>query len=206
MSCPNFNLFNAKNYYLIAIPSEDEEDEYYNEFAYDDAIDFVQDRGVSEGFDKVNSYDRKMGTCILSKDEMWSNRYKVDETGIQINKEIYAVPGYYSGATLDYKVVVDSSVASYDLGDYDSPEDMAEDMISDLIDNCEWYGFNSCGWNVGTIKIQKKNYKKWIVSQIEKALDELDDFCKNNCEEIYVLGGVFSNGEAVYYKADSVKK
>lgn len=206
MGCPNFSLFNAKNYYVIAVPTDSEEDEYYNEFAYDDAIDFVQNRGVSEGFDKVNSYDRKMGTCILSKTDEWSNKYKVDETGIKINKEIYAVPGYYTGATLDYKVVVDSSVASYDINNYDSPDDMAEDMVNNLIDYFEWYGINSCGWNVGTLKIQKKNYKKWIVSQIENALDELDEFCKNNCEETYVLGDVFSNGEAIYYKANPVKK
>ena len=205
MGCPNFSLFNAKNYYVIAIPTDSEEDEYYNEFACDDAIDFVQNRGVSEGFDKVDSYDRKMGTCILSKNE-WSNKYKIDETGIVINKEIYAVPGYYTGATLDYKVVVDNSVSAYDINDYDSPDDMAEDMVNDLIDYFEWYGINSCGWNLGTLKIQRKNYKEWIVSQIEKALDELDEFCKNNCEKTYVLGDVFSNGEAIYYEADSAKK
>lgn len=203
MSCPNFNLFNAKNYYVIAIQAEDDE-EYY-EFTYDDAIDFVQDIGVEEGFDIGNSYDREMGACILSK-EGWSNRYKIDETGIRIKKEIYAVPGHYTGATLDYKVVVDNSASAYDINNYDSPEDMAEDIVNGLIDYFEWYGVNSCGWNAGTLKIQRKNYKKWIVSQIENALDELDEFCKYNCEETYVLGDVYSNGEAIYYKADSVRK
>ena len=206
MSCPNFRLFNAKNYYVIAIPSEDGENDHYNYFAYEDAVDFVQDIGVEEGFDIGNSYDREMGACILSKNEGCSNRYKIDETEIRIKKEIYAVPGHYTGATLDYKVVVDNSASVYDINNYDSPEDMAEDMVNGLIDYFEWYGVNSCGWNAGTLKIQRKNYKKWIVSQIENALDELDEFCKYNCEETYVLGGVFSNGAAVYYKADSVKK
>ena len=207
MSWLNFNLFNAKNYYVIAIPSEDEED---NDFAYDDAVHCVQLSGTEEGFDIVKSYDRRkhdrdMGTCILSKNEGWSSRYKCDETEIRIKKEIYVVPGYYTGATLDYKVVVDNSASVYDINNYGSPEDMAEDMVNDLIDYFEWYGVNSCGWNVGTLKIQRKNYKKWIVSQIEKALDELDEFCKNNCENVYVLGGVFSNGEAIYYQADTIK-
>ena len=40
---------------------------------------------------------------------------------------------------------------------------------------------------------------------IDKFSGEVDDMCRNICEDVYVCGGVFSNGEAVYYKEDSLK-
>jgi hypothetical protein len=89
------------------------------------------------------------------------------------------------------------------LSEYDDVDSLVEDIIDAWKEEASdtWYD----GWNVGMAEIQSKNLKRWLTKMIDKFSDEADDMCRNICEDVYVCGGVFSNGEAVYYKEDSLK-
>ena len=58
------------------------------------------------------------------------------------------------------------------------------------------------GWNVGIWKMNKEKVRTWLLNTTMKEYDKCNDFCEKNCETKLVCMGVFSNGEAVYRRAE----
>lgn len=114
-------------------------------------------------------YNQKSDTPHTIKESEWLNRYNVDETRIKTTTEIY------NGS---YKVIIDSFVDSYDLKYYDNVEELADEIIDDLMSYFENYGTNSKGWNVGTLKLVRNGYKRWLVEQINNAVESAEKLCK----------------------------
>lgn len=220
MSCPNFHKINARNYYVVGDTTTAYDDELEKEvevlkdsFDYDCDIDFAQESAKEKGFETVdyndrNSYQNSMhASCLSSKSKWYAFGKKSDDMDFnqfEFTQEIYVHSGYYSGMNYDWDInICDNFGGNFRLSEYDDVDSLVEDIADTWQEEASdtWYE----GWNAGMAKIQKKNLKKWLVKMIDKFSDEADDMCRSICEEVYVCGGVFSNGEAVYYKEDSLK-
>lgn len=67
----------------------------------------------------------------------------------------------------------------------------------DALDYVSW---RESYWNPGLIKMQAKNIAQKVRRAVEKAMEEAEDFCRQNCTGVYELAYMFSNGEAGYNK------
>ena len=106
-----------------------------------------------------------------------------------------SIPGYYEAGNLDWSIrVCDENGYNID-GEYD-PED-EDALISDALDYVAW---REETWNAGLIKMQAKNIAKKVRAEFERAQEEADSFCRNNCTDVYGLAYRCSNGEAGYIK------
>lgn len=210
MSCPNFSKVNAFNYYVVSDITTRYDDEREEEveclkdsFDYDMDKEFAAEIAKEKGFEaEKGSYNKYMDGCsFLKKDnyevfgKKWSDRWW---NSIKFIEEIYARSGYYSGMLYDWNICVSVNGENFYLCDYYSTEDFIE-AISE-----EWFYYAS-NENEGMAKIQRKNFEKWLGKLIVKYSVDADNLCEYICDEKLVCGGVFSNGEAVYYKADSLK-
>lgn len=215
MSCPNFHKVHARNYYVILDettfidPETDEEVVCQkDQFDYDMDILCAIERSEEKGFYGIDqrersNYNKRMGGCpFMRKDgEMcFGNGNDFNRFNYSIN--IYVNDGYYSGSNYDWDIRIETYYGDvFELSDYYSKEDFIEDIIDHWKENTSYDG----EWNEGLIKIQTKNIRKWLEKQIDLISDEADDVCRDICEDVYVCGGIFSNGEAVYYKENSLK-
>ena len=215
MSCPNFHKINAHNYYVVGDTTTAYDDELEEEvevtkdsFDYDCDIDFAQESAKEKGFEPKKWYSRTMNAEGIMDKTAWYYFGK-KSSGMAFNHfefsiEIYAHNGYYSGMNYDWDICInDNFSGDFSLSEYDDVDSLVEDIADAWQEEASdtWYE----GWNAGMAKIQKKNLKKWLVKMIDKLSDEADDMCRYICEEVYVCGGIFSNGEAVYYKESSLK-
>ena len=220
MSTPNFHKVHARNYYVVG-----DKTSYYDEELgkdvpcqkesedYDMDIDFACELGKEKGFTPLDAndrsnYARSMGsTAIMEKSGWYAFGKKSAEmafNNFEFSQEIYAQSGYYSGMNYDWDINInDNFGGNFRLSEYDDVDSLVEDIADAWQEEASdtWYE----GWNAGMAKIQKKNLKKWLVKMIDKFSDEADDMCRDICEDVYVCGGIFSNGEAIYYKEDSLK-
>lgn len=214
MSCPNFHKVNARKYYVIGDTIEVENPETGEKevcmkdyFDYELDIDCACERGKEKGFTALEWYSRIMGRGLMNKSVWHSFGKKSDEMAFnqfEFCQMIYIHDGHYSGANYDWDInICDNMGGNYHLSDYVDVEDFIENIADawQEVASDRWYG----GWNAGLAKMQRKNLVKWLTKMVKKFSDEADDFCRSICEEVYVCGGFFSNGEAVYYKEDSLK-
>jgi hypothetical protein len=214
MGCPNFKRFNASNYYVIndTYEGDNGENVLKDEWDYECDFEFVRDyaKSIDGTFGQPtndNRWKNKLGgeTIALSDAETTEfGNSRPSFLTFQITDEIIAVGGYYSGATLDYDIelVNYNNGDKYLLSEFVDTEPMVDMIMDDLCDLVDW---ECAEWGKGTWEIQKKNVRKYLEREIQRHIDKLEDICKNTCEEVLVCGGVFSNGEAIYYKADSLK-
>lgn len=220
MSCPNFHKIHARNYYVVG-----DETSYYDPETgedvpcqkecedYDMDIDCACEIGKEKGFTPLDckypkSYVRSMGASAIMKKSGWYAFGKksngMDFNQFEFSKEIYVHSGYYSGMNYDWDISINDNFGdNFRLSEYDDVDLLVEDIADAWQEEASdtWYE----GWNAGMAKIQKKNLKKWLVKMIGKFSDEADDMCRDICEDVYVCVGIFSNGEAIYYKEDSLK-
>ena len=220
MSCPNFHKINARNYYVVGDTTTAYDDELEEEvevvkdsFDYDCDIDFAQESAKEKGFETVdyndrNSYQNSMhASCLSSKSKWYAFGKKganMDFNNFEFSQEIYVHSGHYSGMNYDWDICIcDNFGNHFRISEYNSIESLVDDIADTWQENAtdSWYDT----WNAGLAKIQRKNLVKWLNGMIEKLSDEVDDVCRYICEEVYVCGGIFSNGEAVYYKESSLK-
>ena len=220
MSTPNFHKVKARNYYVIG-----DETSYYDEELvkdvpcqkesedYDMDIDFACELGKEKGFTPLDAndrsnYTRSMGsTAIMEKSGWFAFGKKSDDMAFnqfEFSQEIYVHSGYYSGMNYDWDInICDNFGGNFRLSEYDDVDSLVEDIADAWQEEASdtWYE----GWNAGMAKIQRKNLIKWVKKMIDKLSGEADDVCRDICEDVYVCGGIFSNGEAIYYKEDSLK-
>ena len=218
MSTANFSKVNANNYYVILDTFKDEDEngnevERYKESWYYDELKDLITYGADEkfgGWDRIEGGDGNRnyyGTYICEKDTVWNTFGSKAPWFLEvgITPTIIMRSGYYSGATLDYELrITDSRSNEVKLSDYDDLGDLLNDMMDNLYELVEWHG-HECGWTTGTFKMQRKNIERWLEAKILEVIDECEAICAANAEETLVCGGRFSNGEAIYYRADSLK-
>lgn len=94
---------------------------------------------------------------------------------------------YYEGATLDYLVKFGN--------DWDSNFDDIFEVVED--------GFYRSDLNKGMQEIQKKHATNWLEKTVEEIGNIVDEFLKSQAEYHLVKTAQFSNGEAIYEKADN---
>jgi hypothetical protein len=216
MSTPNFHKVHARNYYVV-----NDETTYYDEEQgkdvpyrkesedYDLDIEDACEYGKECGFTTLNTrdrsnYTRSMGsTAIMAKSDWYSFGKKsagIAFNNFEFSQEIYVQNGYYFGMNYDWDINInDNFGGNFRLSEYDDVDSMVDDIMD------AWQEEASDEWNAGMTKIQSKNLKRWLLKMIDKFSDEADDMCRDICEDVYVCGGIFSNGEAIYYRADSLK-
>lgn len=213
MSTPNFHKVHARKYYVVGdeITCYDEElDEdvpcLKDSDDYDMDIEFAVDRAIEKGYEKAEgrNYVRTMDGSRIIEKEVWhcfgkkSNEMPFNQ--ILIRQEIYAHNGYYSGFNYDWDLFFETNMGdTFRLSEYDDVDSLVDDIAD------AWQEEASDTWNAGLAKMQRKNFTKWLSKVIEKVSDEADDLCRDVCEGVYVCGGIFSNGEAVYYKENNAE-
>lgn len=220
MSCPNFHKVHARNYYVVGdettcydvemgkdVPCQKESEDY------DMDIDFACECGKEKGFTPLDTNDRSnytqsMGSTAIMEKSGWyafgKKSADMSFNNFEFSQEIYVHSGYYSGMNYDWDILISDNFGyNFRLSEYYDVDSLIEDITDTWQEEASdtWYD----GWNAGMAKIQKKNLKKWLVKMIDKFSDEADDMCRDICEDVYVCGGIFSNGEAIYYKEDSLK-
>lgn len=111
-----------------------------------------------------------------------------DFHGIPVDADvnIFARPGYYEGANLDYEI----NFAGYKLSDYDSMDDLLYDMKDEYLDYVEL--------NPGLAVIHWRTFCKRFERFADDVISRAESFCKEYCDMALVTAGVFSNGEAIY--------
>lgn len=202
MATANFTKYNANDYYVLLPTYEDEKG---NTIEKDD-IDFENDmgciiaRGEDKGFSKYNGREFALGDTLplLTKLEypmFGKKEWDGDINVFRITVAIYVHSGHYTGANLDYDIIVGMNYTLPKcLSDFSDADDMAEEALEEFYDDCrEMY-------SEGYYKLMKDKAKKWLSKTIEDFAKEADNFCKECCDEVYGCTGVFSNGEAVYHK------
>lgn len=195
MSTPNFSKFNTTNYCVLL--NENHCDDY--EFMVDDLVNCAEDKG----FDRTSDYGRSTKMSVFAERGGYENKYNTELTEIEMTTQLGVISGYYTDATLDFEVVIRPTISGYNyrLSDFGSIFEMVESILSDMEAEVLYQqGYD--GWNVGIWKMNKKHVETWLINLITKECDACDKYCEENCDTILKCMGVFSNGEAVYCRAE----
>lgn len=191
MATRNFYTKNANDVYAFGMEAE-------NDFDFDDSLDCIKEVGISKyGFEETSGDDgdrNYCGTYILDKSFGGKDFYNSGLT-VNIDIAIIARSGYYQGANLDFELEVrNDNYYSYKLGDYESEDDLIDDMADEFVDYCDEV------YNYGLRKCFKKRYKAFLEDYIDKAIEYANNVLESLCEEEYSLIGTASNGEGFYQK------
>lgn len=218
MGTCNFTKVNARRYYVV------DDRMYYNESEecwqdepiegaevafqdWDEIRDNLQWRATKRKEDggrftavEEREHDwtrhRDAGTVIL--EYRGADVFLSPDCCVNLYGKIILRPGYYQAATLDWDLEAVGTGDHWYLNDYDSLEDLAEDIFQD------WEYYEET-WNAGLKVMQWDNIRKKITAALEALGQYLDDVCAYLCGEdnVYACTAVFSNGEAVYTKVNT---
>lgn len=211
MSAPNFFKTNASKFYVLDCRTfwkDDEQLESYEEgcTVYDDTedeIEYIQENATSAGpksgyynrWKRPGDSDKYRGRDSVAILEKVEGLNLSPACGMDLTIEIQYNVGRYQAGCLDWSIYAcDENGCSFD-GEY-APEDV-EGLVRDALDYVSW---RESYWNPGLIKMQAKNIAQKVRRAVEKAMEEAEDFCRQNCTGVYELAYMFSNGEAGYNK------
>lgn len=204
MATGNFSKVNAKNYYVIYGTYKDEngEDVQRDSWDFDDLREFIREDGrETKLFTEESNEWVDRDAQELCYDSYYTHFGKNGIlTDTTIVRTIIMRSGYYEGGNLDWEIEIQSPNGfRFKLSEYDSLENLVKDYMDSIRDCVERWGADY-GWNLGTFKIQRKNMEKWLTKIIENEEEICEKFCKENCEDVYVVSARFSNGETWYSK------
>lgn len=175
--------------------NETDEMEFYTpeQWEYDDFKEnLCEDLKSTFGYDDPTTKDvselRSFPSSVIADKSVtkdFGNGY------VQIDIAAIIRGGYYDGCNLDWQVGINVCGNDYDDG-YESLESIAEDF--------EYH----TDMNEGMAKIQAKNVLNWIEKTKAELVEELEKVFTTYSEPL-VKVAQFSNGEAVYEKADTLK-
>lgn len=216
MSTPNFAKQNASKYFAFGFNQYftqeyvdecelDQElvgqyDEVGTQINFDDTIGNVHWELSHKGWHDIEEYDR---------DRSYPSRYFAEKciefnfcrARITIKVRACVTSAYYDGATFDWVgelIVEGERYWDYNNGgEYDLPDYL--DKLETLVVQDDWFD------NLGLDKIHAKNVVARIEREFKKLTDEAEQVFQQYSERVLVCGGIFSNGEAIYYDADSLK-
>ena len=210
MATSNFMNVNAQNIY--AIPSSymdmdengNEFERYMESWDYEEMMDNI---ASNAGWERIEGSDNDRNFCgsYVCENVETINFGKTMPNFLQttLTATIIMRSGYYSGANLDYEIKVE------DCGGYDAClSEGYENMIDVMMENYRYLAERYAeedGWNLGLFNMQRKNIEKWLEKAIDKMIEECEKICQENCQDELVCVGRFSNGEAVYEKANSIR-
>lgn len=100
--------------------------------------------------------------------------------------EIFANPGYYEGANIDYEIMFEG----YKLSDYE--------CIDDLLFDFRDYYEDVVELNPGMAVIQWRTFCNRFGEFAESVIGKVEGYCRESCDQVLKVAGVFSNGAAVY--------
>lgn len=216
MSAPNFAKCNASKYFAFGFNQyytqeiieangwDDVEvgefDEIGTQMNFDDTMCNVLCELKNKGWEKIEEYDNNYS---------YQSKFFAEKTiefdycnaHITIRARACATSAYYEGATFDWDghlIVEGERYWDYNNGgEYDLPD--TEGNLEQWVVEDDWFG------NLGLDKIHAKNVVARIEREFEKLTDEAEKVFQQYSERVLVCGGIFSNGEAIYYDADSIK-
>lgn len=218
MGTCNFSKVNARRYYVVnnetyyneaedcyqSEPIDGQEPEFMD---WDEVICDIQElaKGRQDGklFSPANEAERSWnshrdeGTVILFYDlggVNISKNYTLDRKG-----SIILRPGYYAAAVLDWDFEIMGYGDSWNMNDWESIEDIAEDIMND------WRA-NEDGWNEGIKAIQARRIQAKIDKALNETAERLEEICADLCGgNVYAVSARFSNGETFYTRVDTPK-
>ena len=210
MSTPNFALKNASRYFVFGMPVYyTQEDIDANELDQD-LLDHFDEIGTEDNYynDKGNvahklktkgwhdieecDGDRSYPTTLFSEKTktIWLN----GQTSVDVIIKAGCTAGYYQAANFDWfaKIKVDGMIDGYnEIFEYDPDELEPYDVIRD-----NWYD------NKGLSKIHAAHIIRKIQAIIDELKNEAELAFSMYCDEEMSLACIFSNGEAIYDRAD----
>lgn len=199
MSTSNFRLQCASKYYVLSSYVEEINEQNEKEVVCKDwyhwKFDTERIMEVAEKKDYTRYIsgslkERPMDNNICCKVLYFG--YECLECYIGLNN------GYYEGATIDY----DIHCGYYGwLSDYDTVDDFIYDIVEGVLTDKLHYK----DWNKGMCIIQRPNLYKKLSGVVFAMIDEAESICNDCCDENLVRVGLFSNGEAVYERVDSLR-
>jgi len=210
MGASNFTKVNAKNYYVIG-----EDWECYDfDFFRATFPDTVKTAFENETFDyecedclPVQGWrtrkwdDRSYYGTLLSSAKIYPGDFSLPNKDVTLNPigiivNIYAIAGYYQGATLDWDLgFVYAGINEYRkdfVTEYESKDDLFEDVADSYFDELEYFR------KYKATPEDRKKLIKYLSDAFAKYAEMADKICESNCEETLKLVAHFSNGEAVY--------
>ena len=216
MSAPNFAKQNASKYFCFGFNQYftqeyvdecelDQElvgqyDEVGTQINFDDTIGNVRGELKNKGWEEIEEYDNNYSYHSKFFAEK-TIEFDFCNAHITIRARACATSAYYEGATFDWDghlIVEGERYWDYNNGgEYDLP---------DTEGNLEQWGVED-DWfdNLGLDKIHAKNVVARIEREFEKLTAEAEKVFQQYSDRVLVCGGIFSNGEAIYYDADSLK-
>lgn len=213
MATPNFTCINARAYYAVSDRTTYIDDDGKEKACFKDDADYQMDidnlKGIGKehGFESVSpdryNYSRTFeGHPIMEKDEnhQWG---KNDYLGyFMFTMRVYVVDGYYSGGTYDWDVKIETNYGDeYVLSDYDDEDGMIDDIMDGWMKEAVDYEWQ----NAGLAKIHVPNVRKFLAKYIDMYSNECDAICEKACDQPLVKTAQFSNGEAIYEPAGTLR-
>ena len=211
MSTPNFSRCNSSKIFAYGF------NKYYDE-------ETIKDNDLDESL--IGQYDESQTECDYewsqenciellkekgyhSVDEEWRDDWKVLARkskslrfcgiDLEITIEANTKSGYYEGAQFDWDADLEVYYTYHECGyiwhennQYDLTGDYEVDTDNVIDDN--WLD------NKGLSKIHAEKLIKKIREVRDELIREVEDVFEQCCEHELVCGGIFSNGEAIYYK------
>jgi hypothetical protein len=216
MSAPNFAKCNASKYFCFGFNQYftqeyvdecelDQElvgqyDEVGTQINFDDTLGNVRWELKNKGWEEIEEYDNNYSYHSKFFAEK-TIEFDFCNAHITIRARACATSAYYEGATFDWDghlIVEGERYWDYNNGgEYDLPDYL--DGLERLVVEDDWFD------NIGLDKIHAKNVVVRIEQEFEKLTDEAEKVFQQYSERVLVCGGIFSNGEAIYYDADSLK-
>jgi len=186
MGTSNFSTLDAKQIYAVLMSYEAEDDDgnevWYtpDQWEYED----LRDELIQTLSEEFKNFDKDKPGKLREGAELGEiRRYRHFGDDITIGYRIIPVilSGYYDGANLDYKLIIEEGRYEYD-------------DIDEIDDDYEYAG------NRGLYKIHMRQAKKWLLTEMEKDIEKIENLYKSWSTPL-VATARFSNGETFYSKA-----
>ena len=186
MSAPNFAVLNARKYYVVSEVPE------YTGLQLPGWETIKEDSPGS--WEKGNGLERSYPGAYIMEKTVWLEFCKGEQ--YSVTAKIILRSGYYSGAVLDWNIFGDSYTGA--LSEYRGGlEEFSSEIVSGYLESLEYYN----GWNKGFQKIMRPRFLDKLSKALAGLVEECENICRDLSEDTYICGGIFSNGEAVYYRA-----
>ena len=173
----------------------EEEYRYPDDWAYDDLVGNIGSRVKELGGTPENE-SIESGSYSISSLGVFKHRKWYGEVPVTVIFTLVVQSAYYEGATLDWLVHVEGCCDTYRYSTGSSYDESLDDIM-DMVFDPDYVDMNA-----GLCTIMKPKAKAWAERQIEELTEMLEKLCAEWSDHKLHCAGVFSNGEAVYTKAD----
>lgn len=175
----------------------EEEYRYPDDWAYDDLVSNIGYEVERLGGTPENE-TIKSGSYGISSLGVFKRKKWYGDVEVRVIFTLVCQSAYYEGATLDWLIEIQGCCDTYKYSTGSNYDENLDDILDMLFDS----SYPTTDMNAGLCAIIKPKAKAWIEEQIEELTEVLEKLCAEWSEHKLHCAGVFSNGEAVYTKAD----